>query len=132
MLTVDAAGLTVMGHPMQIQGHHHSVVTWQCDTFTVHCVVGQQYLRHNFFFNVGFLFSDASDSSVLQTVSTTTHDSAPSQAHAPLVAKLARYFRSLEIESGFLSNDDTKQQVAEILYYSSTSFGFLDIQKSTL
>lgn len=80
ILSIEAAGFTVMGQPMLIQGN--------------------QYERYNFLYNVAFLF-DAD---------------AECQVYAPLVTKLARYFETLEVESGFLSDEaQNLSQVQSIL-----------------
>ena len=62
-------------------------------------IQGQRYERHNFFFNVGFLLSTSCDTKNL----------------APLVTKLASYFKTLETEAEFLSTESTQLQVANIL-----------------
>lgn len=43
------------------------------------------------------------------------------QAHAPLVAKLAQYFESLEVESGFLNSEDSAASVGHILQQAARS-----------
>jgi len=78
LLTIEAHDLAIIGHPVQIQGQH--------------------YLRHNFFFNVGFLLEPSTDT----------------QNITPLVAKLAQYFSTLETESGFLSAEN-KDEVRRVL-----------------
>jgi len=85
LLSFEAGGMTIVGHPMQISGN--------------------KYARNNFFFNVGFIF----DSSV------------ECMAYNTLVAKLARYFQSMEEESGYLTSETEPHCVDEILRQATTT-----------
>ncbi|TPX34678.1 hypothetical protein SmJEL517_g02766 [Synchytrium microbalum] len=62
-------------------------------------VEGEKYQRNALLFNMCFVLAGDADTS----------------AHEPVVAKMARLLRLLEVESEFLSNPDTKQMLPNIM-----------------
>mmetsp|Transcript_15565 Transcript_15565/g.25778 ORF Transcript_15565/g.25778 Transcript_15565/m.25778 type:complete len:405 (+) Transcript_15565:9-1223(+) len=65
-----------------------------------HCLEQAKYARNALLFTVGFVFSEGS--------ATTSYE--------PVVRKLATYFRTLEIETEFISRKETRSKIGTILH----------------